>query len=240
MADQTLRFLPADALWNLAMAINVYLTLFRKYNAEQLKSMEWKYHVMAYGCPFLVAFVYIFVHTGSRGSIYGPATLWCWIDIDWVVLRIAVCYAPSWCCIILSFCIYVLSGREIFMKRQQLRAFNQTPTFVAPVENPFTDFKTTEIEITSELATLHSPDMTKVFLSPQGRDPRSRATPSPPGKHYDPYTVTIGSAPMSPREKAGSPIMRPKNGAQEPQGGDCARTSQTDITTAKDSGCYGS
>lgn len=38
------RFLPADALWNMAMAINVYLTLFRKYNAQQLKGLEWRYH----------------------------------------------------------------------------------------------------------------------------------------------------------------------------------------------------
>ena len=36
-------FLPADALWNLAMAMNVYLTLFRKYNADQLKALEWRY-----------------------------------------------------------------------------------------------------------------------------------------------------------------------------------------------------
>ena len=35
--------LPADALWNLAMAINVYLTLFRRYNADQLKALEWRY-----------------------------------------------------------------------------------------------------------------------------------------------------------------------------------------------------
>ena len=40
------RFLPADALWNLAMAINVYMTLFRKYNAQQLKALEWRYHCM--------------------------------------------------------------------------------------------------------------------------------------------------------------------------------------------------
>ena len=35
------RFVPADALWNLAMAINVYLTLFKKYNAQQLKALEY-------------------------------------------------------------------------------------------------------------------------------------------------------------------------------------------------------
>ena len=57
------------------MAINVYLTLFRKYNAQQLKALEWKYHLMAYGAPFLIAFVFLFVETDERGKIYGPAVV---------------------------------------------------------------------------------------------------------------------------------------------------------------------
>lgn len=69
------RFLPADALWNLAMAINVYLTLFKKYNAQQLKALEWRYHAMCYGGPLFVAVVYIFINTPERGRIYGPATV---------------------------------------------------------------------------------------------------------------------------------------------------------------------
>ncbi len=69
------RFLPADALWNLAMAINVYLTLFKKYNAQQLKSLEWRYHLMCYGGPLFVAVVYLFIDTTERGRIYGPATV---------------------------------------------------------------------------------------------------------------------------------------------------------------------
>ena len=68
-------FLPADALWNLAMAINVYLTLFRKYNSQQLKALEWRYHLMAYGAPFIVALAYVFVETKNKGHIYGPATV---------------------------------------------------------------------------------------------------------------------------------------------------------------------
>ena len=108
------RFVPADALWNLAMAINVYLTLFKKYNAQQLKALEWKYHLMAYGAPFVIAFIFIFVETKERGKIYGPAVvrekpkvrhdckltvnvkLWCWLAHDWDFLRIAVCYGPAW------------------------------------------------------------------------------------------------------------------------------------------------
>lgn len=200
------RFLPADALWNLAMAINVYMKLFRKYSSHQLKALEWKYHIMCYGGPFLVAFVYIFVQTAAHGRIYGPAILWCWIDIDWVVLRIALCYAPAWCCIIISFFIYLLAGREIFIKRQQLRAFSQSRSPVAPIENPFTGYKTTEIHITSELATLHSPepDMSKFFLGSQDTTQKPTASRSSSIKGYDQYSVTIDSAPLSPRmEMAG-------------------------------------
>lgn len=57
------------------MAINVYLTLFKKYNASQLKALEWKYHLMCYGCPFLIAFVYIFIDTNKNGKIYGSAVV---------------------------------------------------------------------------------------------------------------------------------------------------------------------
>lgn len=59
------------------MAINVYLTLFRKYNSQQLKALEWRYHLMAYGAPFVVALVYIFVKTKEKGHIYGPASVSC-------------------------------------------------------------------------------------------------------------------------------------------------------------------
>ncbi|KAL9136393.1 MAG: hypothetical protein Q9175_002410 [Cornicularia normoerica] len=178
-------FLPADALWNLAMAINVYMTLFRKYNAQQLKALEWRYHCM----------------TPSKGKIYGPATLWCWINIEWVAFRIALCYAPAWCCILISLCIYVLAGREIFAKRNQLRAFSN-PSRPVPVriENPFTSFKTTEIHITSELATLHSPNASNMFVMPDKKNPDIN------DEGYNQYSVTIASAPMGPGSEARPPM----------------------------------
>jgi len=40
-----------------------------------LKALEWKYHLMCYACPFVVAFVYIFIATESRGKIYGSAVV---------------------------------------------------------------------------------------------------------------------------------------------------------------------
>ena len=210
------------------MAINVYMTLFRSYNAQQLKNLE-KYYIMCYAIPFVVALVYIFIDTPARGKIYGPATvrndslyyygmrvtdyvvqLWCWIDIQWVVFRVILCYAPAWCSILIAFSIYVLAGREIFKKRKQLRAFsNPTRPVIVELENPFTAFKTTEIQITSELATLDfsSPDMSNAFLAPESEKahfgttnkPINSRSPSTTSKAYDRYSVKIHSAPMSPR-----------------------------------------
>ena len=67
--------MPADAYWNLAMAVNVYLNLFKKYNAQQLKAVEWRYHLACYGGPFVVALTLLFVETQSRGKVYGDATV---------------------------------------------------------------------------------------------------------------------------------------------------------------------
>ncbi|KAL6715886.1 hypothetical protein ACLMJK_006847 [Lecanora helva] len=203
-------FLPADALWNLAMAINVYMTLFRKYNAQQLKSLEWKYHLLCYGFPFLVALIYLFIDTPGKGKMYGPATLWCWIDIEWVAFRIALLYAPAWCCIFIAFSIYVIAGREIFKKRKQLRAFGSPcRPAVAQVENPFMSYKTTEIHITSEIAPMASylsdaPDVSLGFENVKGglgatSRPSPSRLPSDTSKGYNQYTVEIRSTPVSPR-----------------------------------------
>ena len=78
------------------MACNVYLTLFKKYNAQQLKALEWRYHLLCYGAPFVVALAYCFVDTQNKGKIYGPAQLWCWIAGDWAFLRLVTFYVPAW------------------------------------------------------------------------------------------------------------------------------------------------
>ncbi|PNH26287.1 hypothetical protein BJF96_g10399 [Verticillium dahliae] len=45
------RFMPADAFWTLAMAVNVYLTFYYKFDAERLRRMEIPYIVCCYGIP---------------------------------------------------------------------------------------------------------------------------------------------------------------------------------------------
>ena len=66
--------------------------------------------------------------------------------------------------IIVSFAIYIMAGRDIWRKRQQLRAFSNSYGGGPDVDNvelggstqagdnPFSSYKTTEIQITSELA----------------------------------------------------------------------------------------
>lgn len=67
--------MPADALWTFAMALNVYLTFFYKYDASRLRQLEWKYVVFCYGLPFIPSFVYFFVNTDEKGPIYGSAVV---------------------------------------------------------------------------------------------------------------------------------------------------------------------
>jgi hypothetical protein len=50
-------------------------TFFRKYDAKQLRSLEWKYFLFCYGVPFISAFTFFFVRTESRGRVYGSAVV---------------------------------------------------------------------------------------------------------------------------------------------------------------------
>lgn len=67
------RFLGVDALWALAMALNVYLALFRGWTAQRMQAQEWKYFVGAYGLSFIPALTYLFLKNESRKRVYGPA-----------------------------------------------------------------------------------------------------------------------------------------------------------------------
>ncbi|KAI0805552.1 G-protein coupled receptor [Xylaria sp. FL0064] len=151
------QFLPSDALWAFAMAFNVYLTFYFKFDAEKLKRMEKWYLLICYGVPFPPALAYIFVSTKSKGRIYGDSILWCWVGSSWDVLRVATFYGPIWVIILATFFIYIRTGREIYQKRRQLRKadssshgghdfemskFDNMPTKKTTV--------TTEISVTSE------------------------------------------------------------------------------------------
>ncbi|KAH6979185.1 hypothetical protein EDB82DRAFT_558807 [Fusarium venenatum] len=113
-------FVGADAMWTLAMSVNVYLAFYHRFDAQRLRKMEWPYLIACYGIPFLPAFVFIFVKDGSGVRVYGSAVQWCWITPEWDLLRIATFYAPIWVVITITLGIYIRSGSTIYRKRQQL------------------------------------------------------------------------------------------------------------------------
>lgn len=79
------------------MALNVYLTVFKKYTTKRLKNLELTYICACYGIPSIPALVFLFLSNGNGGPIYGPATLWCWISDEWQFMRIVSFYGPVWC-----------------------------------------------------------------------------------------------------------------------------------------------
>ncbi|KFY15561.1 hypothetical protein V492_01902 [Pseudogymnoascus sp. VKM F-4246] len=156
-------FMPADSLWTLAMAFNVYLTFFHRYSASQLRSLEWKYLVFCYGVPLIPALVFVFVKTEEKGRIFGSATLWCWITVEWNALRIAIFYGPVWVVLLITMGIYALVGKVVYKNHRQFRNLhtttdNATATATAAANEGGdnggapVNSKTTEVHITSESA----------------------------------------------------------------------------------------
>lgn len=115
-------------------------------------------------------------------------------------------------CILITFGLYVWAGRAIFIKRKQLRSFNNNP---APpmVENPFTSFKTTEIHVTSELACLPTPSETELS---DNLNPKNRVLSS---QGYEQYSIKIerGSLAQGPPPTPGAQaaVQRHNNAAME-------------------------
>lgn len=172
-------FMQSDPMWSLMMAVNVYLVFFRRWDARRLKSLSWKYAIVCYGVPFIPALFCLIYKTKAKGEMYGNATLWCWIDNDWAVVRIYSYYGPIWIYILVTFIIYIRVGWEIFTTRSALQAFGsggQTHTTLTSssahkmnnrnswrsttsviIPEPFTGIRTTEVEVTHTQNNLLSP-----------------------------------------------------------------------------------
>jgi len=57
------------------MAINVYLIVFRRYDAESLRRLEWKYFAGIVVFTFIPALVFLFINTEEKGPMYGSVTV---------------------------------------------------------------------------------------------------------------------------------------------------------------------
>ncbi|KAL2021858.1 hypothetical protein VTK56DRAFT_6453 [Thermocarpiscus australiensis] len=157
-------FMQGDAYWALAMAINVYLTFYHKYDARMLRRMEIPYFICCYGIPFIPGFIFLFVSSPHAGRPYGNAVLWCWLSFQWEVYRIATFYGPVWVAILAAMSIYIRAGREIYRKRLKMLKFSSTGTGTAVGSAPLSlnndvspafNFRTTEVVQTSEF--IHPP-----------------------------------------------------------------------------------
>lgn len=71
------RFPPADVLWTLAMAIDVFLIVFYGYDTEGLRRLELKYFGVITTVVFVPALAFLFVHTQDKGYMYGSVTVGC-------------------------------------------------------------------------------------------------------------------------------------------------------------------
>ncbi|OBT90618.1 hypothetical protein VE02_00561 [Pseudogymnoascus sp. 03VT05] len=152
-------FMPADSLWTLAMAFNVYLTFFHRYSASQLRSLELKYLLFCYGVPFVPAIAFVFAGTEDKGRIFGSAILWCWITVEWNALRIAIFYGPVWVVLLITMTIYAFVGKVVYKNHRQFRNLHTTTdnATATAIPNDGADngsvpvnSKTTEVHITSE------------------------------------------------------------------------------------------
>ncbi|KAI5846855.1 hypothetical protein BZA05DRAFT_341349 [Tricharina praecox] len=200
--------IPADALFCLAMAWNVYLTVFRKKTTKQLRVLEPIYIILCYGIPLVPSLTFLFIGS-KKGPIYGEATLWCWIDRDWQVLRIAAFYGPVWVVLAATFIIYVLAGRIIMQLRKNLRRFAKDP-HSSLRESAVPRVTPGRIEVTTvdtvESATIRASDLIPRQNTPPGTFPGLTRDIMP---HITGYTCHIEA--IRPGRSC-TPTARPRSG----------------------------
>ncbi|CZT50533.1 uncharacterized protein RSE6_11539 [Rhynchosporium secalis] len=115
-------FMPADALWALAMGVNLFSAFYFQVTELQRYRLEMCYIAFCYGAPCIVASVLLLVATEERGPIYGNATLWCWITSDWDDYRMYLFYGPIWIICILIILILIRLCYTMVMNRLNLSA----------------------------------------------------------------------------------------------------------------------
>ena len=77
------------------LAFNVLLTIRTKKNATELKKVDLYSVLLAFILPFIPALVFLCWRPNGK-TVYGPATLWCWIAKESDILRLVAFYVPIW------------------------------------------------------------------------------------------------------------------------------------------------
>ncbi|MCJ1393255.1 hypothetical protein MMC18_006127 [Xylographa bjoerkii] len=137
-------FLGVDATWSLCMAVNVYLAFFRGWTTKNLTKLHYPYLLFCYGISGVPAIVYLVLSARGDRNIYGPAIIWCWIDINYDAARIGTLYAIVWLSLLVAMTIYCIAGRVIWKKRQYLQG-----NFLNPLNENFLNIVTTTVDVST-------------------------------------------------------------------------------------------
>ncbi|KAF4947597.1 hypothetical protein FGADI_10278 [Fusarium gaditjirri] len=179
-------FMFADVFWALAMAANVYLTFYYRFDGVRLRQLEPLQISLCYGIPFIIGITFIFVKNSDGVRAYGNANLWCWLTVEWDAWQLAT-YGLIWLIIFIAFAIYVRAGITIYKWRQRLNDFSNsydvnTSSQAAPNADLAGIAKTTNITITTSDAT--PPGIGQVFAFAIRPEPIHSAniytSPAPP------------------------------------------------------------
>lgn len=112
-------FVMTDPLLVLTMALSVWLRVQARRSAHEIRWFENIGVLLAFFLPLPPALVFLGWRPNGY-SVYGPATLWCWISNQSNILRIAAFYGPVWAMIVCSLALFALSGRRILQIRAQV------------------------------------------------------------------------------------------------------------------------
>ncbi|MCJ1436029.1 hypothetical protein MMC27_005407 [Xylographa pallens] len=137
-------FLGVDATWSLCMAVNVYLAFFRGWTTKNLTKLHYPYLLFCYGISGVPALVYLVLSAKGYQNIYGPAIIWCWIDIKYDAVRIGTLYAIVWLSLLVAMTIYCVAGRVIWKKRQHIKG-----NFLNPLNENFLNIVTTTVDVSA-------------------------------------------------------------------------------------------
>jgi len=97
----------SSVLWTTAIAATLYMSVFLRLTADEVKSSVKWYYVACYGIPLIVAII-PFTFNG-----YGPAGAWCWIKDKYLAMRIVGFYLPLILAIIFNAVVYTRVVRLI-------------------------------------------------------------------------------------------------------------------------------
>jgi hypothetical protein len=200
-----------DVLWNLSLAINVYLTVYKRYSSDQLRRLEFIYILLNYGVTFILALFPVFVSSSGKGRMYGSASYWCWFSTKWDFLRLVLMYAPVWFSILSIFTMYCLAGHKIYKKRKELQSLDSRRSNKyhrrSGRSSTYPQTKTTEVKVVYE----NSNDDTKALVGDPEHHADKRSHP------HTSLTNEFGQYSVSVQSGAGAFEMHDSSHTTDPQ-----------------------